>query len=200
LNGNNFIAYDEKLFDVIGPNASVDHIQTLAYQVHEASCYNASTGNLFFAEWGPPGGDDGTHNWQYLLNTANKTLKKIQTDPPIYNVQGCAVYNDPMYVVTDGSHNETGRLARIDPIALKQETILNNYYGQPSMGLNDLDFDSDGNFWITDSASEVALGVSPWCSHEPDRILRQRYHYTAKSCQSHAMQCERSCCCKERAR
>jgi hypothetical protein len=162
LNGTDFIAYDEKFFDIIGPNASVEHIQTLSHKVHEASCYIPSTGNLFFAEWGPPGGDNGTHNWQYLFNTANNTLTKIQIDPPTYNVHGCVVYNNSMYVVTDGSLNETGKLARVDPVTLKQETILNNYYGQPFMGLNDLDIDSNGNFWITDSASAVALGVSPW--------------------------------------
>jgi len=163
LNGPDFIAYDEKFFDILGPNASVEHLHTLPYQVHEASCYNPSTGNLFFVEWGPPGGDNGTHNWQYLLRiTENNTLIKIQTDPPLYNVHGCVIYNNSMYVVTDGSHNETGKLARIDPITFKQETILNNYYGQPFMGLNDVDVDPAGNFYFTDSIAGVAAGLTPW--------------------------------------
>jgi gluconolactonase len=59
-----------------------------------------------------------------------------------------------MYVVTDGYEDkETGQLVKIDPETWNKETILNNYYGQPFSGFNDLDIDSDGNFWLTDSKS-----------------------------------------------
>ena len=63
VNTTDFIAYDPRFFNIIGPNAKVEHIQPLAYQSHEAPWYNPSTGNLFFVEWGPPGGNNGTHDW-----------------------------------------------------------------------------------------------------------------------------------------
>lgn len=58
-----------------------------------------------------------------------------------------------MYVVTDGSHEETGALIKIDPVTLNRTVLLNNYYQQPFMGFNDLEIDPDGNFWLTDSKS-----------------------------------------------
>ncbi|KAF2011514.1 calcium-dependent phosphotriesterase [Aaosphaeria arxii CBS 175.79] len=154
LNETDFVAYDQRFFHLIGPDATIDHVQELAYQTHEAPCFDQATGNLFFAEWGPPGGDNGTHDWQYLLNTRNNSLQKIKTDPPTYNAHGCVIYDSQMYVVTDGYEDvETGQLVRIDPNTWRHETILNNYHGQPFLGFNDLDIDSDGNFWLTDSKS-----------------------------------------------
>lgn len=59
-----------------------------------------------------------------------------------------------MYVVTDGYKDiETGQLVKINPKTWEKQVILNNYYGQPFLGFNDLDIDSDGNFWLTDSKS-----------------------------------------------
>jgi sugar lactone lactonase YvrE len=148
------VAYDSRFFDIAGPDATIEHIQPLAYQSHESPCFNPATGDLFFVEWGPPGGDNGTHAWQYLLNTKTNTLRKIQTDPPTHNAHGCVIWDGQLYVVTDGySDVETGKLVRIDPSTWKATTILNNYYGQPFNGFNDLDIDSDGNFWLTDSKS-----------------------------------------------
>lgn len=153
MNTTNFIAYDEKFFDIFGPKATVEQVQKLAFQTHEAPCFNLDTNELYFTEWGPPGGDNGTHPWQYLLNTTNNTLRKITTSPPTVNAHGCTYYNGAYHVVTDGSHNETGSLIRIDPKSLEKTVLLNNYYQQPFMGFNDLDIDSDGNFWMTDSKS-----------------------------------------------
>ncbi|KAF1834784.1 hypothetical protein BDW02DRAFT_621038, partial [Decorospora gaudefroyi] len=41
----------------------------------------------------------------------------------------------------------------MDPETWKRETVMNNYYGQPFLGFNDLDIDSEGNFWLTVSKS-----------------------------------------------
>ncbi|TDZ20072.1 hypothetical protein Cob_v007148 [Colletotrichum orbiculare MAFF 240422] len=153
LNTTNFIAYDERFFDIIGPQATVEHVQHLALQPHEAPCYNKDTGELYFVEWGPPGGDNGTHSWQYLLDTRNNTLKKITTNPPTVNSHGCVFYKGAYHVVTDGTSNETAALVRVDPKTLEKKVLLNNYYEQPFMGLNDVEIDSDGNFWLTDSRS-----------------------------------------------
>ncbi|KAL2202217.1 hypothetical protein CC79DRAFT_1345291 [Sarocladium strictum] len=141
LNTTDFIAYDERFFDIIGPKAQVQHIETLAYQTHEAPCYISKTK-------------------QYLCDTETETLSKIQTDPPTYNAHGCVVYKDELYVVTDGyGSNETGQLVKIDSTTWKREIVLNNYHGQPFLGFNDLDIDSDGNFWSTDSKSAYGRGL-----------------------------------------
>ncbi|OGM47435.1 hypothetical protein ABOM_002642 [Aspergillus bombycis] len=162
LNSTDFVAYDERFFDLIGPEASIRRLHDLPFQTHEAPCYNPSTKELFFIEWGPPGGDDGSHDWQYLLNTETNELRKISTNPPIHNVHGCAFHNGSYYVVTDGSQNQTASLNRINPDTLEVTTLLNNYYGLPFQGFNDLDIDSDGNFWITDDHYGWGRGVVPF--------------------------------------
>ncbi|KAE8146982.1 hypothetical protein BDV25DRAFT_42954 [Aspergillus avenaceus] len=152
LNTTDFVAYDPRFFDIIGPNARVEHVQKLAFQSHEAPCYIKDTKQVFFAEWGPPGGERGIHSWQYLLDTETNTLRNITTDPPTYNAHGCVYYNHSLYVVTDGySDVQSGELVRIDPFSHKKETILNNFLVQPFNGFNDLEIDQDGNFWLTDS-------------------------------------------------
>lgn len=52
--------------------------------------------------------------------------------------------------MTDGSHNETASLNKIDPVTFEVTRLLNNLYGVPFQGLNDIEVDADGNFWITD--------------------------------------------------
>lgn len=160
LNTTDFIAYDSRFFDIIGRDATVTHIQNLTYQTHEAPCYNPSTKELLFVEWGPPGGDDGVHTWQYLLDTQTNTLRKIATNPPTVNLHGCVFYNDFYYGVTDGSANETGALVKIDPTTFEKTVLLNNYYQQPFAGFNDLEIDPDGNFWLTDSKSGAVRSIS----------------------------------------
>lgn len=158
LNQTDFVAYDERFFDLIGPDAKIEQVQQLKPgQSHEASCYNPDTHELFFTELAGPGGTSvdglyaGSHSWQYLLNTETNVLRNITTNPPTFNVHGCVYYKGAYYVVTDGSPNGTALLARIDPITLERTTLLNNYYQQPLLSFNDLDIDPDGNFWLADS-------------------------------------------------
>ncbi|KAF4306457.1 Six-bladed beta-propeller TolB-like protein [Botryosphaeria dothidea] len=162
LNSTNFVAYDEAFFDIIGPEATITHVQTLPYQIHEAPCLVPGTKDLFFVEWGLPGGDNGQHGWQYLLNTETNELRNITTNPPTTNVHGCVAHNNSLYIVTDGSPTETGYLARIDPATWTRTTLLNHYYEQPFLGFNDLAVDRSGNFYLTDSKSAWGRGLVPW--------------------------------------
>ncbi|KAL4922033.1 hypothetical protein BDW62DRAFT_217865 [Aspergillus aurantiobrunneus] len=154
LNTTEFVAYDDKFFDLLGPDATIEHVQELDFQSHEAPCYLKDTNQLFFVEWGPPGGEDGIHSWQYLLDLDTNNLTKITTDPPTYNAHGCVYSNHSLYVVTDGyGEGQSGQLVKIDPHSLKQEVLLNNYLVQPFDGFNDVEIDPRGNFYLTDSKS-----------------------------------------------
>ncbi|KAL2867475.1 SMP-30/gluconolactonase/LRE family protein [Aspergillus lucknowensis] len=160
LNTTDFVAYDRKFLDIIGPDATIEHVQKLAFQSHEAPCYIKDTNQLFFVEWGPPGGENGTHPWQYLLDVETNELRKITTDPPTYNAHGCVVYDGALYVVTDGhGDEESAQLVKIDPRTLKREVLLNNYLVQPFGGFNDLEIDPRGNFYLTDSRSGWGRGL-----------------------------------------
>ncbi|EOD44849.1 putative six-bladed beta-propeller -like protein [Neofusicoccum parvum UCRNP2] len=162
LNTTNFVAYDEAFFDIIGPEATITHVQSLPYQIHEAPCLIPGTKDLFFVEWGLPGGDNGQHTWQYLLNTETNELRNITTDPPTVNVHGCVAHNGSLYIVTDGGLDETGYFAHVDPATWKRTTLLNHYYEQPFLGFNDIAVDPSGNFYLTDSKSAWGRSVVPW--------------------------------------
>ncbi|KAL4734486.1 hypothetical protein BDV11DRAFT_212738 [Aspergillus similis] len=160
LNTTEFVAYDRKFFDIIGPDATIEHVQKLAFQSHEAPCYIKDTDQLFFVEWGPPGGENGTHSWQYLLDVKTNELRGITTDPPTYNAHGCVIYDGSLYVVTDGYGDEqSGQLVKINPSTLKMEVLLNNFLVQPFGGFNDLEIDPQGNFYLTDSKSGWGRGI-----------------------------------------
>ncbi|KAL4811956.1 hypothetical protein BDW67DRAFT_179144 [Aspergillus spinulosporus] len=160
LNTTEFVAYDRKFFDIIGPDATIEPIQKLAFQSHEAPCYIKDIDQLYFVEWGPPGGDNGTHSWQYLLDVKTNELREITTDPPTYNAHGCVVYDGFLYVVTDGYGDEqSGQLVKINPRTLKKEVLLNNFLVQPFGGFNDLEIDPQGNFYLTDSKSGWGRGI-----------------------------------------
>lgn len=112
-----------------------------------------------------------------MLNTETNVLRNITTNPPTTNAHGCVFYRGAMYVVTDGSHTETGALVKIEPGSLNKTVLLNNYYQQPFMGFNDLDIDPDGNFWLTDSRSAY---VSNGCTSVGKRIIMGSYTNTTK--------------------
>ncbi|KAJ5590839.1 hypothetical protein N7450_004811 [Penicillium hetheringtonii] len=160
INTTDFVAYDERFLHIIGSGAKIEHIQKLAFQTHEAPCYIPETRQLLFVEWGKPGGEDGIHDWQYLLDIENNTLRKITTDPPVYNLHGCVHFQGKLYGVTDGYGDvETGKLVEIDPIPWKARTLVNNFLGQPFGGFNDLEVDPEGKFWMTDSKSGWGRGI-----------------------------------------
>jgi sugar lactone lactonase YvrE len=148
LNTTNFVAFDPSFFHIIGPSAKVEHIITANPSTsHEASCYIPTTKQLYYAAWG------FGHGWQYLLNTTSNELKNITTSPPTYNAHGCVYFNGSIYVATDGGDGHYASIVKINPSTLAAETLINNFYQQPFLGFNDLDIDSNGNIWVTDSIS-----------------------------------------------
>ncbi|KAH7312318.1 AkeP protein [Stachybotrys elegans] len=162
INASSFVAYDERFFDIIGPDATVEQLQVLPFQVHEAPCYIPEQSQLFFVEWGPPGGDNGTHDYQYLLDLKTNNLTKIRTIPPTSNVHGCVYHKGSLHVVTDGGPDETPYLATINPNSWERKTILNNYYGRPFISFNDLEIDGEGNYYLTDSLSGWGRDLHPF--------------------------------------
>ncbi|KAL2068652.1 hypothetical protein VTL71DRAFT_14989 [Oculimacula yallundae] len=162
INASSFVAYDQRFFDIIGPDASVEQLLVLPFQVHEAPCYIPEQSKLFFVEWGPPGGNNGTHDYQYLLDLKTNNLTILRTNPPTFNVHGCVYRDGKLHVVTDGGPNETPYLATIDPTTWERKTILNNFYGRPFISFNDLEIDREGNYYLTDSLSGWGRDLHPY--------------------------------------
>lgn len=163
LNTTDFIAYDERFFSIIGPEAAITHVPKLSTaNIHEAPCWNPNTRQLLFTEWGHPSPENGTHRWQYLLDVDENELRNITTVPPTTNLHGCVYFKGSYFGVTYGGPEETGRLIKIDPSTLETIVLLNNFYQQPFLGFNDLEIDRDGNFWLTDSDSAWGRDLIPF--------------------------------------
>ncbi|KAK2030781.1 AkeP protein [Colletotrichum zoysiae] len=163
INQTSFVAYDERFFDIIGSEATVEQLQVLPFMIHEAPCYIPEQSLLFFVEWGPPPeGGNGTHDWQYVLDVRTNNLTKIRTNPPTYNVHGCVYQNGKLHVVTDGGPDETAYLATIDPVTWERKTVLNNFYERPFMSFNEIEMDREGNYYLTDSDSGWGRDLNPY--------------------------------------
>ena len=171
INQSSFVAYDERFFDIIGSSATVEQLQELTFQVHEAPCYIPSLHSLFFVQWGPPGGgENGGHDYQYLLDLTTNNLTEVRTDPPSWNVHGCVYRNNLLHIVTDGGPNETAYLATIDPETWKRTTLLNTFYERPFMSFNDLEMDRAGNYYLTDSYSGQGRTLNPYSAPTPPTV------------------------------
>lgn len=154
LSETNFVAFDESFFDIIGPDAKVEQILVSdPEQSQEAPCYVESTNQVFYAEWGY------NHAWQFLLDAETDELKNITTDPPTLNAHGCVYRDGFMYLATDGGEGLPASIVKVDAETLEAETLFNNFYQQPFLGFNDIDMDTNGNIWVTDS-------ISAWVSPE----------------------------------
>lgn len=148
LSSADFIAFDQRFFDIIGPDASIEQVVVNDIdQSQEASCFIPTTNQLFYVEWSP------SHAWQYLLHGETLELRNITTDPPTMNVHGCVYHNGHIYVATDGGEGYYASVVKIDPVTLKAETLINNFFQQPFNGFNDIEMDPNGNIWVTDSIS-----------------------------------------------
>lgn len=122
-------------------------------------------------EWGPNAdGENAQHDWQYLLDLTTNNLTRVKTDPPTFNVHGCVYHDGKMHVVTDGGPDETAYLATIDPNTLKRTTILNNFHERPFMSFNDLEIDTEGNYYLTDSESGWGRDLNPYGPPTPPTV------------------------------
>ncbi|KAK8080229.1 hypothetical protein PG997_008047 [Apiospora hydei] len=135
------------------PDATIEQLQVLPFQIHEAPCYIPEKSQLFSVEWGAPGGRNSEHDYQYLLDLKTSNLTTIRTNPPTRNLHGCVYCKGRLHVVADGGPHETEYLATIDPATWERTTILNNLEEQPFISLNDLDMDREGNYYMTNSLS-----------------------------------------------
>lgn len=148
LRQTNFVAFDDRFFNIVGPDAKVEKIMISdPEQSQEAPCYLEKTNQIFFAEWGY------NHAWQYLLDADTNELMNVTTDPPTLNAHGCVYRDGYMYLATDGGNGVPASIIKVDVTTLKAETVINNFYQQPFSGFNDIDMDANGNLWVTDSIS-----------------------------------------------
>ncbi|KAJ5106767.1 hypothetical protein N7456_003442 [Penicillium angulare] len=139
-----FIAWDRSFFDIIGPQATLEKIQSFEGEpphVHEAPAYAPETNELFYA-------DTSVTGWLWAIDVDTYKTRKVETIPPLHNVNGARYHKGQIFVTTNGGPARgIYSLSPLDGIATP---IVNNFRGRHLNSPNDLIFDSNSNIWFTD--------------------------------------------------
>ncbi|KAJ6033710.1 hypothetical protein N7444_011481 [Penicillium canescens] len=146
-----FIAWDASFFSIIGSDAKLEKIQSFEGQpprVHEAPAFVPETNELFFADTSETG-------WLWAINVDThkliatwKKARKVETSPPLPNVNGGRYHQGRVYLTTNGG--PARGIYSVDPRDGTAIPIVNNFRGRHLNSPNDLVFDSNSNIWFTD--------------------------------------------------
>lgn len=82
-----------------------------------------------------------------LLNY-HRQVRKVETSPPLHNVNGARYHKGRVYATTNGG--PARGIWSIDPKDGSATPLLNNFRGRHFNSPNDLAFDSNSNIWFTD--------------------------------------------------
>ncbi|KAJ6108858.1 hypothetical protein N7512_008695 [Penicillium capsulatum] len=144
IKSSDYVAWDASFFNVIGPDAKVKRIQSFVGQpprVHEAPAYVPETNELFFS-------DTSVTGWLWAIDVDTHQTRKIETSPPLHNVNGARYHKGRVYATTNGG--SARGIWAIDPKDGTATQVLNNFRGRHFNSPNDLIFDSNSNIWFTD--------------------------------------------------
>lgn len=75
-------------------------------------------------------------------------VRKIATNPPLYNVNGGILHNGKVYVLTNGG--TVRGLYHLNVTTGEAECLLNNFRGRHLNSPNDLVVDNEGNILFTE--------------------------------------------------
>ncbi|KAL1849967.1 hypothetical protein Plec18170_007063 [Paecilomyces lecythidis] len=144
IKSSDFIAWDTSFFNLIGPDAKLERIQSFVGQparVHEAPAYVPETNELLFADTAETG-------WLWAINVDTYETRKVETTPPLPNVNGGRYHRGRVYLTTNGG--PARGIYSVDPGNGTAVPVVNNFRGRHLNSPNDLIFDSDSNIWFTD--------------------------------------------------
>jgi sugar lactone lactonase YvrE len=150
-----FIAFDERFFDVIGSNPSIENMFNLSTSLREAPVYVPSENVLFVADQG------AGKLLRINLTVEPPTFEYVALDPPLEGING-AVYSrfdELIYTTVNACPSAESGIYSIDPITLQTKPLVNNFLGHHFNSPNDLAVTKDG-VWFTDPPYAAILGNS----------------------------------------
>lgn len=141
-----FVAFDDRFFDVIGPNPSLEKLFTLPEQTHEAPNYLPKENKVIVS------GFNDTYDYYIHLDTEPLTIEKFSANPPLQGVNGGILHSDTLILGTDGFLNSTPPgLYTLDPASENSSVLLNNYREIRFNTIDDLTIDHLGQVWFVDA-------------------------------------------------
>lgn len=162
-----FVVFDhQRGLELLGANPRIQHKYIPVLNViHEAPIYVPALNKLFVTQDGPPG---NLSNIVIDLNFDPPIVEAFVTDPPVYQPTGGILHDGMIYWAVQGNNvslpdglQQRPGVVRVDPATLKAEWLVNNFYGFWFGGLNDLNVDSFGDVWFTDSGWKHSPSLTP---------------------------------------
>ncbi|KAJ5629392.1 hypothetical protein N7528_003049 [Penicillium herquei] len=167
-----FIAWDHSFFNIIGPQATLERIQSFEGEpphVHEAPAYSPETNELFFA-------DTSVSGWLWAIDVDTYETRKVATTPPLNNVNGARYHKGQIYLTTNGG--PARGIWSLNPLDAIATPVVNNYRGRHLNSPNDLIFDSNSNIWFTDPPYGWGQGFS---GVQPPELPNGIYFFNTKT-------------------
>ncbi|KAF2805282.1 calcium-dependent phosphotriesterase, partial [Mytilinidion resinicola] len=141
-----FIAFDDRFYNIIGPNSKVEKLVDLPEEMHEAPNYLPKQNKVFMSAY--------NETYDYLIDPCSEppTIEQITADPPLESVNGGILVGGQLLVGTDGYRNfSPPGIYTLDLNTLKSGVLLNNYRGLRFNTVDDLTVDHFGNIWFVDA-------------------------------------------------
>jgi sugar lactone lactonase YvrE len=142
-----FIAFDERFFDIIGPKPKLEPMFDLGTSLREAPVYIPDLNILYIYDMG------AQRQMRVDLNDDEPSLKYVKLNPHLKMVNGAA------YSLRDGKIYacDHAGIYSIDPETLEVNPVLNNYVGHHFNSPNDLVVQDD-SLWFTDPPYAQIMG------------------------------------------
>ncbi|KAF4345539.1 gluconolactonase precursor [Fusarium beomiforme] len=122
--------------------------------VHDGTAYSPECNCIFMAELHPPkagfSADAMPWVWRVNLNNTPPTTEKVFPSPQLTVPNGAYYHKGSIYWAQEGNFTVPGGITRMDPLTLKTEVVLNNFYGHRFNSPNDVVITRDGVAYFTD--------------------------------------------------
>ena len=148
-----FIAFDERFFDLIGPRPKLESMFNLSRDesLKEAPVYIPSSNSLFISDIG------ARKQMRIDLTEKEPTFEYIELKPPLATINGAA-YSEKdglIYVTVHTSDGVDGGIYSIDPDTLERKVVLNNFLGHRFNSPNDLVIAENGLFFTDPPYAQI---------------------------------------------
>jgi gluconolactonase len=120
-----FFAFDERFFDVLGPNPKLELFFNLSTNVHEAPSYLPEQNAVFFSEL------QTSNQFIVQLNQTPPTIKNITFNPPLFSINGgtYSAKDKKLYLAANGGNGTVPAVWEADLTTLESKVLVNNYRG-----------------------------------------------------------------------
>ncbi|KAF4463907.1 gluconolactonase precursor [Fusarium albosuccineum] len=155
LNDAVFVVLDQDFYEAIEQIFDFPSGPTFAKRiVHDGTVYSPECKCIFFAELHPPkqgySTDAMSWVWRVNLNNTPPTTDRVFPSPQLTVPDGAYYHNGSVYWAHEGNYTVPGGIVRMDPLSLRTEVVLNNFFGHRFNNPNDITITHDSIAYFTD--------------------------------------------------